>query len=503
MKDKPFLIILLFFIMNVAVVYGESKASDWISDETVASVVKLSSLLKVYTVEGLADDYKFKTVNGKPDFGGAEVLLEEDDLVSVGTGVIVTPQGLIITNAHVFGAYIEPEIVTKKNPAGKPLIGKSGKTVKYILVNQYPDHMFVGLCDVERLKKNDEKQRLAYVAEKIMWDSDYDDYIRDRAVLQIVNEASMNEKQVPVIGKKCDDKLNLPYSRLSNPFEHDYLEKKVRAVGFPGVGDPNRSSKTSGELLGYEDEATSNILHTSWISNGNSGGGLFYKDTLIGINTWDNQSNPSRPVAIAQPNTYWNEAFAYTRYIFPEVKLPAYSFDWIKSDPSTEKYKDEVFVSVQLVHKEKTNKSVRSGLLVVFRDDITKGFLEDYIEKESQFKRLWDIIELLWKYNIDEVLEKISIDRELAYKLRSVTKRKELRQFLEDDIVAFYDLWCSNEFVYDVYKITDNGKAVLTVPKNSKLKLIYLYDDDTESKEYSLSIKADMEQGPFTIKIGK
>ena len=503
MRNRFFAIAFIFLILNAAVVSGETKSSDWISEETVASVVKLSSLLKVYTVEGLADDYKFKTVNGKPDFGGAEVLLEEDDLVSVGTGVIVTPQGLIITNAHVFGAYLAPEIKTKKNPAGKPLIGKSGKAVKYVLVNQYPDHMFVGLCDVERLKKNDERQRLAYVAEKIMWDSDYDNSIRDRAVLQIVNEASMNENQVPVIGKKCDDKLSLPYSRLSNPFEYEYLEKKVRAVGFPGVGDPNRSSKTSGELLGYEDESTSNILHTSWISNGNSGGGLFYKDKLIGINTWDNQSNPSRPVAIAQPNTYWDEAFAYTKYIFPEVKLPSYSYDWVNSDPSSESYKNDVFVSVQLVHKEKANKPVTNGLLVVFRDDITKAYLEDYIENESQFKHLWDIIELLWKYNIDEVIEKISIDKEIAYKLRSVTKRKELRQFLENDIVGFYDLWCSNEFVYDVYKITDNGKAVLTVPKNSKLKLIYLYDDDSESKEYFLSIKSDMEQGPFIIKVGK
>ena len=63
MKNKPVLIILLFLILNIAVVSGETKSSDWISEETVASVVKLSSLLKVYTVEGLADDYKFKTVN--------------------------------------------------------------------------------------------------------------------------------------------------------------------------------------------------------------------------------------------------------------------------------------------------------------------------------------------------------------------------------------------------------------------------------------------------------
>lgn len=505
-NNKIFFMFVLIFLLNSISLTGESnsfdKSSDWISDETVASVVKLSSLLKVYTVEGLASDYVYKSVNGSPDFGDATVVSEEEKLVHVGTGVIVTSQGLIMTNAHVFGAYLNAEIKQKANPAGKPLIGKTGGNVYQVIVNEYPNHMFVGLCEIERLKKNDDKQFLSYVAEKVFWDSDYDSQIRDRALLQIVCTATMGENQLPVIGEDCFNEINVPYSKLANPFEHDYLETKVRAVGFPGSGDPNRSSKTSGELLGYEDDTKSNILHTSWISNGNSGGGLFYKDKLIGINTWDNRITASRPVAVAQPDTYWNEFFAFTKYIYPQIYLPEFSYEWMEADPSSEKYKNQVYVPVQLVHKENVQKPMNGGYVVVFKDEMTRNQIADYMQYEKDFNMSWEIVKLLWNYDVDAVLAEVEISKELAYQLRAVTEKKDLRPLLSEAVIPFYDLWCSNDFVYDIYWINDEGKTVLTLPANSTIKVIYVDADDNESKEYALTLNDKTEQGPFLIKVG-
>lgn len=503
---KVFFTVLLLLLLNGVLIASDDeasgKSSDWISNETVASVVKLSSLLKIYTVEGLAADYSFRTINGVPDFGEATVLSEEEKLVHVGTGVIVTPQGLIMTNAHVFAAYLEEEIIQKANPAGNPLIGKSGGNVYQVIVNEYPNHMFVGLCEIERLKKNDDRQILSYIAEKVFWDSDYDNQIRDRALLQIVCTAEMGENQLPIIGENCFNNVKLPYSKLANPFEHDYLETKVRAVGFPGSGDPNRPSKTSGELLGYEDDKKSNILHTSWISNGNSGGGLFYKDKLIGINTWDNRLNASRPIAVAQPDTYWNEFFAYTKYIYPQINLPDFSFEWTEADPSLGDYKNEVFVPIQLVHKENVQKTMNGGCVVVFRDDMTREQILDYMQYEKDFAWGWEVVNLLWIYDIDTVIAEVDISQELAYKFRSVTEKNELRSFLTEDAVSFFDLWCSDNFVYDICGINDEGKTVLTLPRNSKIKIIYVDEDDNESREYSLTLNDKTEQGPFVIKIG-
>ncbi len=509
MKISRFIIstiVLLLFSGNLfsqSLNEADYTSSDYISEETVASVVKLSSLLCIYTVDGLSDDYEYKTINGEPDFGNAKIISAEDVLVHVGTGVIVTSSGLILTNAHVYGAYLEPEIHVKTNPAGKVMKGKSGESIKQVVINQYPYHMFVGMCDVENLKKNDYHQRLAYIAEKVVWDSDYNSSSRDRAILQIVNESELGKDGLPVIGEKCMDKLNLPYSKLANPFEHGYLETKVRAVGFPGVGDPNRSSKTSGEMLGYEDDNHSNILHTSWISNGNSGGGLFYNNNLIGINTWDNRMNASRPVAIAQPNTYWDEFFAYTKYVFPSVPLPDYSYDWVEADPSTEKYKNEAYVLIQLVYKVNASKPVGGGRLLVFDDSFTREELEEYIDYEQDFNTIWTIIKLLWEYEVDEVLEIYDIERDFANNLKNVTSDKDFRELLNDNPACYYDLWCSNRFVYDIYSIPSTGKIMLSVPKNTNLKLIYIDDDDNESQVYSLKINDKNEQGPFGIRIGE
>ena len=42
---------------------------------------------------------------------------------------------------------------------------------------------------------------------------DYKDYERDRAILQIVNESELGEDGLPIIGEKCLEKINLPYSK--------------------------------------------------------------------------------------------------------------------------------------------------------------------------------------------------------------------------------------------------------------------------------------------------
>ena len=129
MKANKFLVCIVFlFLFHLFA--QTSKDSDYISVETVASVVKLSSVIRVYTVDGLPDNYRYRTVGGEPDFGDARILSTEDVFVHVGTGVIVTESGLIMTNAHVYGAYIEPEILEKKNDNGQVIGEEKGRLGK-------------------------------------------------------------------------------------------------------------------------------------------------------------------------------------------------------------------------------------------------------------------------------------------------------------------------------------------------------------------------------------
>lgn len=499
---KKLLCVLCLVFCILVNLSAQQNSSDWISEETVASVIKLSSLLSIYTIENLPDDYSYKTTeNGEPDFENAIVKKTDYLLVSVGTGVIVTEKGLIMTNAHVTDAYDKPEIETKLNPAGKPMYDKDGKVIKTVIVNVNNNIMFVGLCTPEDLKKNNDCQKLSYMAEYVTGDVNYEKGYRDRALLQITKKATMGEYGIPIIGEECSESEKFPFSELADPFEHSYLDTKVRAVGFPGVGDPNRSSKTAGEFLGYENESVSNILHTSWISNGNSGGGLFYKDKLIGINTWDNRSNASRPVAIAQPNTYWDELFAYYKYMYNDVEMPKYDYEWIEKDPSTDSYKNDVYIGVQLVEKRNSNKPITDGSIYIYDSKYSEDFVIDYIGYEKQFESSWEIVKLLWQYEIQDVVNSVGISEELAMDFKNLTKLEDMRSLLVDTVTPYYDLWCKKEFVYKKFDVHSNGKTFMVIPENTKFNLVYETPDGTDSDTYILQTTSEKEQGPYTLKI--
>ena len=78
-----------------------------------------------------------------------------------------------------------------------------------------------------------------------------------------------------------------------------------------------------------------------------------------------------------------------------------------------------------------------------------------------------------------------------------------MRALLTPEYVPYYDLWCGSDFTYDIYSINISGKTVISVPKNSNIKMIYLDEDDNESAIYTLKVNENKEQGPFIIKIGK
>ena len=65
---KSLVFTFILFIIPLNSFAQGSREGDWFSTDTLSSVVKLSSLLCVYDLEGLPDNYTFRTKNGKPDF---------------------------------------------------------------------------------------------------------------------------------------------------------------------------------------------------------------------------------------------------------------------------------------------------------------------------------------------------------------------------------------------------------------------------------------------------
>ena len=500
-KKTGVILVFLGVLLNPLVAQIEHEG-DWFSASTVSSVVKLGSVLQIYEVEGLPDNYTYRTKGGEPDFGNAKVISSRTVFENYGSGVIISESGLIISNAHVARAYIRPTIETLSD----------SKSVKLVIVNPMPYLMFVGVSDKERVENGDDAQKLKYAAYVIDADENFDNNKRDRSVLQIVYSARLGNDGLPKIGEKLSN-LKIPCAILGNPFRTSFVDKKVRAIGFPGIGDPNRSARTSGELLGYQDENCSVILHTSYIAGGNSGGGLFHKDNLIGINTWDitKNQNPGRPVAGAQPITYWFDMLSKAAWIYQDaIELPdGLLLDWIADDPSTEAYKDEVQVMLSFVSESNKNVPVTSGRLYAHRVDTDIADVFEYLAVADELDIAAEIIYYLKYFTVDdfvkkydEDLKRLGINRAYVEQFQSITNVSQLRDMLKPQHKAYFDEWQADTFYCKSVRLDDeDGRTTISVPKNSRLHLTYITDDGKTSTTFTLTAGDKYFQGPFTLSV--
>ena len=498
---KIFLFVMIFSFSSMLTsgMYADSKSSDYISENTVASVVKLSSYFRVYEVEGLSDDYSYTETNDQPDFKGGKVLSQTPYYRHVGTGVVVTKTGLILSNAHVTDAFKRPIIEVKRNPQGNPVYGADGNTIKYVEVPVSPTFMFVEAPEISNLKKNDDSVCLCYLAKILVEDNFYQTQYRDRAILQITDRVNILANGEPEIDTSKKLGNNFPYVSLENPFTVSFLDNKVKAIGFPGVGDPKRSAKTSGEFLGYEKPESSNILHSSWISGGNSGGGLFYNDKLIGINTWDNQANPTRPLAVAQPVNWWTPFFIYAKWFYPDITLPEFSHDWAMSDPSSDTYRDMAYVKILVSYKANPKELVTKGQMLLYASDWQLEEIVNYIDYENYFDNCWEVVQALWNNSVKDTAAYYGISEEFTDKLKNITTKQEMRTLMNENALKYFDVWQSGRFVYTFYSLENNGKMVLATDKGKKYELCYIDENGDAKDSYTLTCDYKTEQGPYTI----
>ena len=217
-KKTGVILVFLGVLLNPLVAQIEHEG-DWFSASTVSSVVKLGSVLQIYEVEGLPDNYTYRTKGGEPDFGNAKVISSRTVFENYGSGVIISESGLIISNAHVARAYIRPTIETLSD----------SKSVKLVIVNPMPYLMFVGVSDKERVENGDDAQKLKYAAYVIDADENFDNNKRDRSVLQIVYSARLGNDGLPKIGEKLSNHLEL-HSWIKKFVQSDFQASVTRTV---------------------------------------------------------------------------------------------------------------------------------------------------------------------------------------------------------------------------------------------------------------------------------
>ncbi|MBC8505291.1 MAG: trypsin-like peptidase domain-containing protein [Anaerolineales bacterium] len=182
-----------------------------------------------------------------------------DDVKTKGSGIVISPDGLILTNAHVVSPLevgkrkLNPElffILTSVNSAEKP-------TIKY-------------LADIVAI-----------------------DATLDLAILQITHHFFETEDGEKTSKEINSDEINLPYIEID--YSHTAgISESIHVLGYPTIGEDTITYST-GIVAGFSEEVVcdlNNNCTTAWIktdaviSAGNSGGPVVNNEgKLIGIAT--------------------------------------------------------------------------------------------------------------------------------------------------------------------------------------------------------------------------
>jgi len=183
---KSFFIILLFsFLCKQAY---SAQTTDWVSARTISSVVKLGKIYDLYIVEGMADNHTVSIEYDTPNFGNGKIVKTKKLFKNMGSGVIVSDEGWIFSNAHVVDDYSKNSIYMQylADKDGNSLKDKNGITVKAIFIPSFRGFVWVTMTAEEYVKNNIRKSKLVYLAKTFFCDKNYDNYNRDRAILKII-----------------------------------------------------------------------------------------------------------------------------------------------------------------------------------------------------------------------------------------------------------------------------------------------------------------------------
>jgi hypothetical protein len=469
--------------------------SSFVSSPTIASVVRLGKIFDIFYVQNMPENHKITIDYGVPNFGGGTVAKRMKQFMDYGSGVIVTPDGWLVTNAHVADDWTEESIMTQDYKDNK------GAKYKYVMIPAEPGYLWVTVSKESDVKNNVRKIELLYIAQTMYYDSDYMNYDRDRSLCKIIGTAKLNPAaQLPEMVSEDLTGITFPVSGLGNPFDLPIQDAYVTAMGFPGSGPQTFTTITKGEFMGYEYPDRSYLMHSAFISGGNSGGGLFFNDKLIGINTWDKSDATGRHISIAQPITYFGQAFAYVNLWYGTKNLPEVDPSWISADPSTDAYKNKVYVGFDVVSSVNEKVALKDGYLMAFRKDIKKDQAYDYLDCTTLIQNYRSVQSLLGTgYDVPTIAIFLGIDTQDAQMYADMTE-DELKASLNDEQTKFFAIMQKGEFVANYWNIDQYGQVLAAVPAGSDFSVTVLCNGYKET-DYTFTSSKKTMQGPYVLKV--
>ncbi len=497
-KIHAFLLITFLLLSFHGFAYQQSY---WVSDQTIASVVQLGKVYDVYLISGMPDNHSVTLEYGVPDFGNGEIVEMKREFRNVGSGVIVTIDGWLVTNAHVVDDWTSNSIIVQDTQ------DVLGNKLKLVAIPANPGYIWITAAREEDISGNVRRMKLLYLAKTYYIDWDYWRYDRDRAVCKIVAHAEFNRKtNLPEQSGGIRQEETFPYSKMADPFDIPIRDATISSMGFPSLGPQTFTTISKGEFIGFETAERSHLMHTAYISGGNSGGGIFFRDRLIGINTWDRVDELGRHMSVAQPVTYWAEAFAKVKLWYGTYNLPSIPRKWITSDPSTDPYKRVACVGFNLrsMAEDRSLTEAQTALenstLVVYKKDINLHEALDYISFMEYVKHYLAVREFITHgYDLVSIAYSLNMDMSSVRTFAGMTE-EQLQSTLNETGKRHFQTLKSNQFLAAYWMADRDGQVVALLPVSTDLQVTVLCDGYV-LKTISFSTSSEMAQGPIEIEL--
>jgi hypothetical protein len=494
-STRRFFTVALIMSLFLPLGLSAQQSSFWVSDETIASVVRLGKIYDVYLVSGMPQDHSVTVSYGQPDFGGGKVVEKDRQFMDLGSGVVITENGWIVSNAHVADDWTPDSFYMQA------VQDRQGNQFSSVAIPANPGFIWVSMATLEDIKNNVRRIDVRYLARTWYIDWDYWNYDRDRAICKIVAHATMNPTtKLPEMKEEIEAGESFPFTEISNPFDIPIREPTMTSMGFPGIGPQTNVTISKGDFIGFETKERSHMMHTAFISGGNSGGGIFYRDRLIGINTWDRADARGRNISLAQPITYFGEPFAAIRLWYEVYDLPEIPSEWIEADPSSDRYKNEVYVGFNVRSRVNEKVALKNGVLVAYGEEIDLGEATNYIDFAEYMNRYTTVHQYLrYGYDVASIAQYMNIDMAEASTLVQMTE-EELENTLGESGKRYYEKWKSGQFYSAYWRIDQNGQVLTALPPSKNFNITIMCNGYKE-KTIKFSSEREVVQGPWMIKV--
>jgi len=394
-----------------------------------------------------------------------ELIEETISPAPVGSGTIISPDGLILTNNHVYqmtNAF--------KYDSHKKILYKAEPVDIYMLVY--------------RLQDNDPLKPpvFQYIAEPISVDPGH-----DAALLKII--ADQNGDKIT--------KNDFAYVNIGNPFAMK-LNESLTILGYPSKGG-DTITVTIGNFLGYyrseKFPGLDGFIKTNAaMAPGNSGGAALNKGMLIGI-----------PTAVTMPGQAGSD-FGYIHPVTWTLKVltaanrkygfrtPTIPLQWVASAYNTDETKENLYVSGHIVSSHSSEPL--SAEVVIARNDRTIDEIKILHQQLSTVNAVYLIQDLRNQgMPIKDIAEKLkrpesAIEKVLALKLAKETLPPDLRLLME------------GEFFYKNNISDEKGFFIVSIPRGRKVK-VYVIKEGYRPAEKDITLGGGISQDLGTIMVFK